>query len=463
MPRLVVLVVCLPLLTARAQPASTEPDLHAGHHMPASEPDAGPPMAREGADTVPAPLGIPMTRVGSGTAWQPDSSPMPGVMFLPGAGWELMLHWNLTVGFDAQTTPRGGHQWTSMNWVMGMARHGLGTGLFTARVMLSAEPFTTGGEAGYPLLLQVGEEVNGQPLHDRQHPHDLFMELAVDHLQPITGWLGFQLYAAAAGEPALGPVAFPHRLSALPNPFATLGHHWQDSTHIAFGVLTAGLLTRQWKLEGSWFNGREPDQNRYDLDFGSLDSWSVRLSFNPTDDWSLQVSYGHLASPEEHAPGVSVERLTASALHNLRLGPEANWASALVFGNNWTAGHPTTWSALAETSLELGADTFFGRLEVAQRTGEDLVLEASGGTPDLDGRVFTSAVLELGYLRRLARLGPVNVGLGAVGSLYLLDGGLTPFYGNARWPVAGMVFLRLWPTEMHAGAMGHGEHSGHAH
>ena len=161
MPRLVVLVVCLPLLTSRAQPASTEPDVHAGHHMPALEPDAGPPMAREGADTVPAPLGIPMTRVGSGTAWQPDSSPMPGVMFLPGAGWELMLHWNLTVGFDAQTTPRGGHQWTSMNWVMGMARHGLGTGLFTARVMLSAEPFTTGGEAGYPLLLQVGEEVIG--------------------------------------------------------------------------------------------------------------------------------------------------------------------------------------------------------------------------------------------------------------------------------------------------------------
>ena len=117
---------------------------------------------------------------------------MPGVLFLPGAGWELMLHWNLTVGFDAQTTPRGGHQWTSMNWVMGMARHSVGTGLFTARVMLSAEPFTTGGAAGYPLLLQVGEEVNGQPLHDRQHPHDLFMELAVDDVQPLGDWLALQ-------------------------------------------------------------------------------------------------------------------------------------------------------------------------------------------------------------------------------------------------------------------------------
>jgi hypothetical protein len=455
MPRLVVLIVCLPLLAARAQPEPAETHAHAGHDPAATpapaETDAhvghhpGAPTEPQSTDPVPAPLGIPMSRVGSGTAWQPDSSPMPGVLFLPGAGWELMLHWNLAVGFDAQTTPRGGHQWTSMNWVMGMARHSVGTGLFTARVMLSAEPFTTGGAAGYPLLLQVGEEVNGQPLHDRQHPHDLFMELAVDDV------------------PALGPVAFPHRISALPNPFATLGHHWQDSTHISFGVLTAGLLTRQWKLEGSWFNGREPDQNRYDLDFGSLDSWSVRLSFNPTDDWSLQVSYGHLASPEEHAPGVSVDRLTASALHNLRLGPEANWASALVFGNDWTAGHPATWSALAETSVEVGADTAFGRLELAQRTGEDLVLEASGGAPDLDGRVFTSAVLELGYLRRVARLGPLNIGLGAVGSLYLLDAGLSPFYGNTRWPVAGMLFLRLWPTDMHAGGAGHAEHAGHAH
>jgi len=383
--------------------------------------------------------------------------------FLPGAGWELMLHWNLAVGFDAQTTPRGGHQWTSMNWVMGMARHSLGSGLFTARVMLSAEPFTTGGAAGYPLLLQVGEEVDGQPLHDRQHPHDLFMEVAVDDVQPLNDWLAFQIYAAAAGEPALGPVAFPHRISSMPNPFAALGHHWQDSTHISFGVLTAGLLTRQWKLEGSWFNGREPDEHRYDFDFGSFDSWSLRLSFNPTEDWSFQVSYGHLASPEEDAPGVSVDRLTASALHNLRLGPEANWASALVFGNNWTAGHPTTWTALAETSVEVKADTFFGRLEVAQRTGEDLVLEVSGGTPALDGQVFTSAVLELGYLRRLARLGQLNVGLGAVGSLSLLDSGLAPFYGNTRWPVAGMIFLRLWPTDMHAAGAGHADHTGHVH
>src|SRR5262249_11616799 len=306
------------------------------------------------------------------------------------------------------------------SWWMGWARALCGSGLFPARWSSSAESCTTGGAAGYPLLLQVGEEVNGQPLHDRQPPHDLFMELSVDQVQPLNDWLAFQVYAAAAGEPALGPVAFPHRTSSMPNPFAVLGHHWQDSTHISFGVLTAGLLSRQWKLEGSWFNGREPDEHRYDLDFGSFDSWSLRLSFNPTDDWSFQVSYGHLASPEEHAPGVSVDRLTASALHNLRLAPEANWASALVFGHNWTAGHPTTWSVLAETSVEVRADTFFGRLEVAQRTGEDLVLEASGGAPALDGQVFTSAVLELGYLRRLARLGPLNIGLGAVGSLYLL-------------------------------------------
>ena len=148
---------------------------------------------------------------------------------------------------------------------------------------------------------------------------------------------------------------------------------------------------------------------------------------------------------------MSVDRFTASALYNLRLGAEGNWASALVFGNDWTSGHPSTWAALAESSLEVGANTFFGRLEVAQRTGEDLVLDASGAPPALDGQVFTSAVLELGYLRRLAGLGPLNIGLGAMGSIYFLDRGLAPFYGNTRWPVAGMVFLRLWPTDMHGG------------
>jgi hypothetical protein len=419
---------------------------------------------RESMTASTAPLGLGMSRIGSGTAWQPDNTPMEGVHWQPGAGWDVMLHWNLLVGYDAQTTPRGGHQWTSMNWVMGMAQHDLFGGLFTGRVMLSAEPFTTGGKRGYPLLLQTGEEVGGELLHDRQHPHDLFMEIAALYQHPVASWLALEVYAAAAGEPALGPVAFPHRASALPNPFATLGHHWQDSTHISFGVLTAGLYTRQWKLEGSWFNGREPDENRYDFDFGSFDSWSVRLSWNPGDAWSAQVSYGHLAEPEEHAPGVSVDRVTASLLHSWRPGPDASWSTAIVYGQNWYSGDaPSTRVVSLESSLELGADTVFGRVEYAQRSGEDLSLEeVASAPPGIGTQVFDSGVLELGYVRRVFSVGPLNVGAGAVGSVYLLDAGLRPYYGGQTFPVAGMIFLRLWPTPMHgAGPSESHQHMGH--
>jgi hypothetical protein len=460
MPFRVFIAALLCTSTATAQMAD-----HAHHHpAQAAEAETGHDISsmeagmRMTAST--SPLGLGMSRIGSGTAWQPDTTPMLGVHFQPGAGWDLMLHWNLAVGFDAQTTPRGGHQWTSMNWIMGMAQHDLLGGLVTGRLMLSAEPFTTGGKSGYPLLLQTGEEVDGQVLHDRQHPHDLFMEVAALYQHPLTRWLAAELYAAASGEPALGPVAFPHRASALPNPFATLGHHWQDSTHVSFGVLTAGLYTRQWKLEGSWFNGREPDENRYGFDFGSLDSWSARLSWNPLDSVSAQVSYGHLASPEEHSPGVSVDRFTASVLHSWRPGPGASWSTTLVFGQNWFSGHaPTTRALLLESALELGPDTVFGRIEWVQRSGEDLALDhESSAPPGIGTQVFDSGVLELGYLRRIATFGPVNLGLGAVGSLYLLDGGLRPYYGGQATPVAGMLFLRLWPTDMHAGMSGHGGH-----
>lgn len=455
------LLLLLALASLRAQ-AQAE---HSHVHSPETQ-DSGQAIAEpdEGA-AMSGPLGISLNRTGSGTAWQPDNTPMAGMMFQPGAGWDLMLHWNLLAGFDAQTTPRGGHQWTSMNWVMAMAQHAMVGGQFTGRLMLSAEPFSTGGKRGYPLLLQTGEEVDGQILHDRQHPHDLFMEVAVDYARPLTPWLAFQVYAALSGEPALGPVAFPHRESAMPNPFAALGHHWQDSTHISFGVLTAGFYTRQWKLEGSWFNGREPDENRYGFDFGSFDSWSARLSYNPSDDWSLQISYGYLPSPEEHDPGVGVDRVTASALHDRRLGDDANWATAVVFGKNWYSGHPSTLSALVESSLQLGANNFFGRVEFFQRTGDDLALEEEPGAAGGIGRqVFNSGVLELGYIRRVATLGPLNVGLGAVGSIYALDAGLQPFYGNQQFPVAGMLFLRLWPTPMEHGHMGHGAmHGGAEH
>ncbi len=171
--------------------------------------------------------------------------------------WSLMAHGLAFGGYDYQGSRRGGGQVFSTNWAMLMAQHEFLGGEFGARLMMSGEEFTDGGR-GYPLLLQSGEAFHGVPNHDRQHPHDLFMEMAAMYTRPITKDVGFQFYGGPVGEPALGPVAAPHRESAAADPFAPLGHHWMDSTHVTFGVVTAGLFTRDFKLEASWFNGREP-------------------------------------------------------------------------------------------------------------------------------------------------------------------------------------------------------------
>jgi len=382
------------------------------------------------------PLGLSLSREGSGTAWQPDSTPAYGHHFMAG-DWKLMLHYNLQVGYIDYGSTRGDSQFTSMNWVMLMAQHALFGGQLTARVMLSAEPLTTGGKRGYPLLLQTGESADGVPLHDRQHPHDLFMEVAAKYNHALGGDFALEVYAAPVGEPALGPVAFPHRLSASTNPLAGLGHHWQDSTHISFGVVTVGLYTRQLKLEGSWFNGREPDDNRYDFDFHPLNSYSARLSYNPFADLSLQISYGYLKSPEELEPDVSVQRITTSVTFNRPL-QGGNWATTAVFGLNIPSTGTSTSAVLLESNFELSRNTVFGRLEFIQRTGADLVLPAADAQS-----VFNSVVLELGYVRDF-ELGLVTIGLGGVGSANFLSGGLQPFYGS-KVPLGGMVFLRLRP------------------
>src|SRR5262245_21871443 len=277
-------------------------------------------------------LGIPDSRDASGTSWQPDATPMHAHHLRSGA-WTLMLHGNFFVGYDHQGGDRGDSEWTAPNWGMLMEKRSLGGGSLVLRQMLSLDPLTVGSK-GYPLLLQTGESFEGEPIHDRQHAHDLFMEIAALYTRPVSESVAVQVYAAPSGEPALGPVAFPHRLSASSDPLAPLGHHWQDSTHISFGVVTAGFLTRLVKVEGSWFNGREPDEHRYDFDFRRLDSYSGRISFNPSKRWSLQASYGYLASPEELHPEVSVHRLTASAAYDSGIGSSGNLAVTAVFGRN---------------------------------------------------------------------------------------------------------------------------------
>src|SRR5688572_19638514 len=254
---------------------------------PAQDPMAGMAMG-DTTRMVMSPLGVSMDRLGSGTTWIPDAVTVPSARFMTG-GWDLMLHGFIFGQYNKQGGPRGDAQFGSLNWGMFMASREVAGGRFQARTMLSLDPATVTAR-GYPLLLQSGEAHEGEAIRDRQHPHDFWMELGVMYERPVSENLALSFYAAPSGEPALGPAAFMHRPSAMDNPFAPLGHHWQDATHISFGVLTAGVFGRTWKLEGSIFNGREPNEERWDFDEINLDSYSGRLTVNPDSNSSKTAS-----------------------------------------------------------------------------------------------------------------------------------------------------------------------------
>ncbi len=387
-------------------------------------------------------LGLPMSRMGSGTSWLPDGSPMHAAHYSAG-GWGFMLH-GLSFGmYDKQFTDRGDDQISSPNWAMLMATRPLAGGMLQLRGMFSAEPFTVGAR-GYPLLLQSGEAYKGEPLHDRQHPHDLFMELAAVYERPVARNLAISFYAAPVGEPALGPVAFPHRPSAAGDPLAPLSHHWQDATHISFGVLTAGVFTRTMKLEASLFNGREPDEHRYNFDYAgrSLDSWAGRLTVNPGADWSLSASFGGLKSPEELRPDESQHRFTAAVLHSRPIGNGGNWSSALIYGANKHEGGNWEGSVTAETNLAFdGRNEVFARVNIVRKRAEDLAI---GTNPEQE---FDLGGLVLGYVRALAEVGGVNIGAGVRGSLNVIPEGLEPAFGTLT-PTGFAVYLRFRPALM---------------
>jgi hypothetical protein len=422
------------LAEAAAQDHGHAPPPAAGEAEAAREPAAH--HARTGV------LGIPMTRHGSGTAWLPDDSPMRAFHARVG-GWDTMLHGNLFVGYDVQGTDEGDSEVVSQNWIMGMASHGLLGGTFGVRTMLSLEPLTL-GDNGYPLLMQTGETLDGEPLVDRQHPHDLFMEVAADYQREIAGGVAFELYGALAGEPALGPVGFPHRPSAMPDPLAPLSHHWQDSTHITFGVVTAGVFTRAMKLEGSWFNGREPDEERYDLDLRGFDSLSTRLSVNPARQWSLQASYGYLDSPEALEPDVSVQRVTASATHAASLGMRRSWTSMAGWGRNMPSDGHDSDSVLLETAADLGAwGVTFARAEYVLKTGHDFDFPEEMAELELP---VTS--LSLGHVQPVLDISGVETAIGVVGSVGYVADELEPRYGT-RTPLGMMAFVQVQPGAMH--------------
>jgi hypothetical protein len=390
---------------------------------------------------------ISMGAMGSGTSWQPASGPMHMQHWTKG-DWLLMFHYNLVVAVNRQGGPRGVTKFESANWFMPMAYHKLGKGTLQLRGMFSAEPFTF-PPGGSPLLFQTGETYKGEPLIDRQHPHDLFMELSAQYTLPLGERGTWFTYFGYPGEPALGPVAFPHRMSASENPSATLAHHLQDSTHISFGVLTTGFTYRWFKLEGSIFNGREPDENRYDFDSHKWNSRSARLWFMPNSNWAFQISHGFLRSPEGQEPNADVRRTTASVQYN-RPFNRGNWASALVWGRNHLTDHGeirNTNSYTAESTVQfLDKNYLYTRLELVDK--DELLRDSDRALLGITEHhpSFRIGGYTFGGVRDLWTTDKVQLGIGSDLTFYSTPSILDRIYGNN--PVSWKLFLRVRPGKM---------------
>jgi hypothetical protein len=348
-----------------------------------------------------------------------------------GGNWTLMAHGVLNLVYDHQSGPRGDDKAFASGMLMGMARHPLGNGTVQFKAMVSPDPLI--GPRGYPLLLASGETANGRDrLIDRQHPHDFFMELSASVSQDLGSKSSAFLYAALPGEPAFGPPAFMHREAILDSPEAPITHHWLDSTHISFGVVTGGLVLDRVKLELSRFNAREPDQHRWNIETGPLDSTSIRLSWNPTRTLALQGSWGHFREPEQLEPGVDQKRWSASALWASQIAPDWKLAGTLAWGRKSAEGHNDDAFA-AEASLKHAAWTLFGRAEMTENR-ELTALEA--------GPAYRVGKFSVGAIRDFKVADHLTVGAGALFALNFVSDGLAPLYGGHN-PTGAMAFFRV--------------------
>jgi hypothetical protein len=433
----------------------------------------------------------------SGTSIEPASTPVPMLMTTHG-GWQLMLHGNAFVVNTQQQaySPRNRDAFFSTNWIMPMAQHTLGSrGLITLRAMFSLEPATIPNR-NYPLLFQQGETAFGNPIVDGQHPHDFFMELAALYDLKLSPNTLLSFYAAPVGDPAIGPTAYPHRLSASENPIAALGHHQQDSTHIAFNVLTGGLTYRWVRLELSGFHGAEPTEARWQFQPSpnghAIDSVSTRLTVSPTADWTGQYSIAHIHSPEALYPDEDQQRQTASAMYHhtfrskptpampgmkmapaddmsnmpgMEMGasakpnapqpksappmhmvpePTTDLATTLVWGRTRSlADNSKENSYLAEALLRF-ADTNYTwtRIENAGRSNELLLTPGTPLPPDfVEEPIGHVAAYTLGYSHDLRFIPHVLAAPGMQFTVYRTPEALRSTYGST--PTAQQFFIRF--------------------
>ncbi|MEO7456716.1 MAG: hypothetical protein ABIY52_10675 [Gemmatimonadaceae bacterium] len=364
--------------------------------------------------------------------------------------WMLAFHLNANLTFDDQLTKRGDRELGLIDWEMFTASRDVTGGRLELRAMTSLEPLVLGGD-GYPELLQTGGSYRGAVLHDRQHPHNAVMELAARYFAgPLS------LYAGAVGEPALGPVAYLHRASSERDPFAPIGHHWQDASHQSFGVATIGLRARALMLEGSVFNAREADDKHLFLDYrdAKLDSYSGRLTWMPTRALSSSAWWGYIEAHDRLAPDSRMHRYGASVSFAPRLAPDRAWATTLIWGMNLhhhggsahelahgdpgASPHHHASSLLAESSAELaGGRTVFGRAERVMKNGEELGFLGGDLTELYEVRSFS-----LGATQRVAGASRYELAVGGRGSVNVVPATLLATYGT-RTPSGFAVYLQV--------------------
>ena len=389
------------------------------------------------AMSQPAPDWMPSAHKSSGTGWQPATT--PGHMWMKSVGaWDLMAHGVVFVDYNQQGGPRGEGKAESVNWIMLMEQHKLGRGSILFREMFSAESLTS-PHPGFPELFQTGETYHGQPLVDHQHPHNVFSELSLYYTRPIGKQVSWEFYGAAAGEPALGPVAYMHRASASELPVAPLSHHLQDSTHISFGVITTGLTVDRFKLEGSVFNAREPDEKRYSIQFAPLDSWSARLSIAPSRNWTAQYSYGRLEHPEALEPG-SQRRQTASVEY-ARPFAKGSWATSMVWGrvHKEFDNHNLNGYLLETTANFKSRNYAFSRMELVDK---DELFPNNPLPPS-----FRIGAYTFGGARDLVQSRLWQLAMGGDFTFYSKPATLDSAYG--RNPISFQIFLRVRPALSH--------------
>ena len=379
----------------------------------------------------------------SGTSAEPDSTPVPMLMTKRGP-WMLMFHANVFVLDEQQSSARGADRFFSTNWFMSMAQRNLGHGTFTARVMLSAEPATV-TDRRYPLLFQQGETAFGFSIADGQHPHNLFMEVAALYDLKLGTKTLLSFYAAPVGDPAIGPTAYGHRASASEDPVAALGHHQEDSTHISDDVVTVGLTHGIARLEASGFHGREPDENRWTITQGSIDSWSTRLTLQPGKNWSGQYSYARIKSLEALFPAENQKRMTASIMYN-RPVHNGNWTSTLLWGRTRSLQDNSIFNSyLLESTVRFRkSNSVWTRIENAERSNELILGENPLPAAFEEQPIGRVQAYTAGYDRVIPLVPHLASAIGVQVTTYGVPNLLQSVYG--AHPVGVTMFVRLRPV-----------------